>query len=237
MRHLSRKDIEAIAEKYVAAYMELPEVRETHVYRIEPELFLEKVLGLRLEYAHLSYDGSVLGMTSFEEVMVDVMDAEYREEHVLLDGRTVLVESELRDDNRLRGRKNFTLMHEGSHQIFKKLFPDDYGMTKGGSSPILCYRISGESTGRITDWEEWQANTLGPAILLPKDLIAKTMELFALGEKIECLNKIYRPQEYERFSAMADFLGSSKKALAIRMKRLGLIGKEYLDNPFDMILV
>lgn len=63
------------------------------------------------------------------------------------------------------------------------------------------------------------------------------MYLFGLGEKIEYLNKIYRPKEYERFSALADFLGCSKKALAIRMKQLGLIKKEYLDNPFDMIIV
>ena len=60
---------------------------------------------------------------------------------------------------------------------------------------------------------------------------------FGLGEKIDCLNKIYRPQEYERFSALADFLGSSRKALAIRMKQLGLVKKEYLDNPFDMISI
>ena len=40
---------------------------------------------------------------------------------------------------------------------------------------------------------------------------------------------------YKRFEALADFLGCSKKALAIRMKQLGLLKKEYLDNPFDII--
>lgn len=29
----------------------------------------------------------------------------------------------------------------------------------------------------------------------------------------------------------------SKKALAIRMKQLGLLKKEYLDNPFDLVTV
>lgn len=37
------------------------------------------------------------------------------------------------------------------------------------------------------------------------------------------------------FNDLADFLGCSKKALAIRMKQLGLLKKEYLDNPFDII--
>lgn len=119
MKHLSRLDIEAIAEKYITAYMELPEVQDMQIYRIEPELFLERVLGLKIDYAHLSYDGSLLGMTSFVEVMVDVMTADFEEEHILLDGSTVLVESDLRDDNKRKGRRNFTLMHEGSHQILR----------------------------------------------------------------------------------------------------------------------
>ena len=82
-----------------------------------------------------------------------------------------------------------------------------------------------------------QANTLGAAILLPENLIKQGMYLFSLGEKIECLNKIYYPSVYKRFDALADFLGCSKKALAIRMKQLGLLKKEYLDNPFDLVTV
>ena len=54
MKHLSRFDIEAIADKYVQAYMALPDVRNTQIYRIDPELLLEKVLGLNVEYQHLS---------------------------------------------------------------------------------------------------------------------------------------------------------------------------------------
>ena len=137
-------------------------------------------------------------------------------------------------DNKLRGRKNFTLMHEGSHQIFKMLFPNDYGVTQK-SSGVHYYKVNSERNKPISDWEEWQANTLGAAILLPGNLIKQGMFLFNLGDKIECLNKIYSPEVYKRFEALADFLGCSKKALAIRMKQLGLLKKEYLDNPFDII--
>lgn len=62
MKRLSRFDIEVIADKYVQAYMALPDVRNTQIYRIDPELLLEKVLGLNVEYQHLSYDGSILGI-------------------------------------------------------------------------------------------------------------------------------------------------------------------------------
>ena len=127
MKHLSRYDIKAIAGKYVQAYMALPDVRNTQIYRIDPELLLEKVLGLNVEYQHLSYDGSILGMTTFMELGVQVFEDNDSEAFFFLDGKTVLVEKELNYDSKLKGRKNFTLMHEGSHQIFKMLFPNDYG--------------------------------------------------------------------------------------------------------------
>ena len=61
MKHLSRFDIEAIADKYVQAYMALPDVHNTKIYRVTG--FPWKVR-LNVEYQHLSYDGSIR-MTSF----------------------------------------------------------------------------------------------------------------------------------------------------------------------------
>lgn len=184
MKHLSRFDIEAIADKYVQAYMALPDVRNTQIYRIDPELLLEKVLGLNVEYQHLSYDGSILGMTSFTEMGVQVFEDDDNEAFFFLDGKTVLVEKDLNFDSKLKGRKNFTLMHEGSHQIFKMLFPNDYGVTQK-SAGVHYYKANSERNKPISDWEEWQANTLGAAILLPENLIKQGMYLFSLGEKIE----------------------------------------------------
>ena len=181
MKHLSRFDIEAIADKYVQAYMALPDVRNTQIYRIDPELLLEKVLGLNVEYQHLSYDGSILGMTSFTEMGVQVFEDDDNEAFFFLDGKTVLVEKDLNFDSKLKGRKNFTLMHEGSHQIFKMLFPNDYGVTQK-SAGVHYYKANSERNKPISDWEEWQANTLGAAILLPKILILQGMYLFNLGE-------------------------------------------------------
>lgn len=96
LKHLSRFDIEAIADKYVQAYMALPDVRNTQIYRIDPELLLEKVLGLNVEYQHLSYDGSILGMTSFTEMGVQVFEDDDNEAFFFLDGKTVLVEKDLK---------------------------------------------------------------------------------------------------------------------------------------------
>lgn len=45
---------------------------------------------------------------------------------------------------------------------------------------------------------------------------------------------LYRPKEYKLFCEMAEFLGVSKQAMAIRMKRLDLLKKDYLQNPYAL---
>lgn len=235
MVRLSRNDIEQIAEMILVQYRKLPEVQKKKMYRVDPELLLTKVLGLNIEYGHLSIDGSILGLTSFEEVEVEVLDYTDMETFVSLDGKTVIIEEDLHNDSTQIGRFNFTLMHEGSHQIFNRLFPNEYGCKKSNASPVHYHTYNSEKNKPIKDWEEWQANTLAAAILLPKDLIEYGMFLFGLGKKIKCLNRITNFETYQKFSALADFLGASKSALAIRMKQLNLLEKEYLDNPLAIM--
>lgn len=142
MKHLSRIDIEVIAEKIIKAYRELPEVKNKKIYRIEPELLLTKLLGLKIEYQHLSLDGSILGMTSFQEIGVEVFDEADTDTFFFLDGKTVLIEKDLQQDSGQRGRFNFTTMHEGSHQIFKMLYPNDYGVRN--AEPVHFYKVNSE---------------------------------------------------------------------------------------------
>lgn len=236
MKRLSRNDIEMIGERVLNSYRKLPEVRDKQLYRIDPEILVEKVLGLNLDYRHLSLDGSVLGLTSFKEIGVEIFDFTDEECFYFLDGKTVLVERELKTDVTRRGRCNFTTAHEAAHQIFKMLFPKEYGAAAEGQ-PLHFYKAQSETRKPITNWEEWQANTLAAALLLPQDLVDYAMYLFSLPEKIKVLNKIYTPRVYEQFAGMAEFLGVSKTALAIRMKQLGRLEKEYLHNPYEFMSI
>jgi hypothetical protein len=65
--------------------------------------------------------------------------------------------------------------------------------------------------------------------------IGKTDNRKTVLKKIRCLNRTTDIRTYEKFSALAEFLGTSKSALAIRMKQLNLLDKEYLDNPFAIL--
>lgn len=232
MKYLSRNDIEGISRRVVSAYMKLPQFSGKPVYRIDPEILIKDLLGLNIAYHHLSEDCSILGVTAPATIGIKIFDNKDGEDYYFLDGKTVLIERDLRDDKMQKGRCNFTLVHEASHQIFKMLFPKEYGANVCNR---LHFCLSQSATKPIIDWEEWQTNVLTSYILLPEHIVKKAMLLFSLGERIGVLNRIYSPTIYSRFSDMASFLGVSKKALSIRLSQLNLIENNYFDNPYSFI--
>ena len=87
------------------------------------------------------------------------------------------------------------------------------------------------------NWEEWRVNTLAAAILIPKELLIEQMHAAGLGENLRLLNKIFAPKEYEKFAAVAEAMGVSKSALAIRMKQLHLLDRDDLKDPYALVRV
>ena len=71
MKRLTRNYIEGMANSILKDYYALPEFMGKEIYRVEPDILLQRVLNLNIEYAHLSSDESVLGLTSFDE-MTDI---------------------------------------------------------------------------------------------------------------------------------------------------------------------
>ena len=235
MKRLSRRDLELIASGIVLTYRGLPYVKGSELFRIDPELVNKDLLGLTVGYEHLSLDGQTLGLTSFQEMGVEVYDGCNEPFTYVLDGKTILVEKDLRDDMSKAGRKNFSLMHEGAHQILKMLYPLDYGAEQTSAPPLHYYKVKDERFRHSLDWEEWQANTLAAAILMPEELLCRALYMFGLGERIDILNRLYRKREYDQFCNLAQFLGVSKQALAVRLKQLGRLRCAQLDNPHQIL--
>jgi hypothetical protein len=234
LKRLSKVQIENIAKRIIEKYKELPENQGVDVYRIEPELLLTKLFGINIEHANLSLDGSILGLTAFEDYELEVYDDCDEVYYLCLDGKTVVIDKTLKYNVKQKGRYNFTLMHEGSHQILKMLYPSYYG-ANAPNEELQFYEPGSELNKPIVDWEEWQANALASALLLPEEIVRYGMFLFGLSEKVYILNPMTNYNEFRSFEALAEFLGVSKKALAIRMKQLGLLEKEYLDRPNKII--
>ena len=234
MKRLSRKDLELLGNRVTKAYMELPENKGRQIFRIEPELLCEQLIGLKIDYRHLSADGSILGLTAFEGVGIDLPWDDADDGVYYLDGKTVLIESDLRDSIEQSGRKNFTIAHEASHQILKMVYPREYG-TRPHAQPLHFCRANSIRKRPISDWEEWQSNTLASFVLLPRFLVEQAMALFAVGSGIKILNRLFYKEDYDKFVCMSELLGCSKAALAIRMKQMGCIGQDYLDNPYRLL--
>lgn len=222
--YLSRNDIEQIAKRVIETYKSVAVPQKHLCYVVDP-VELAGVLGLQVDFQYLTRDGSVLGLTTPQEALIPVLDMDSTPFLYHLDGRTVLVEQRLDNLPRFRGRRNFTIAHEIAHQILYRLFPDAYGMQRG----TLCdYRRSSKPRKQITDWTEWQADSLGAAILLPEDAVQEGMFIFGLGEHMNVLSKKYSPNKFESFCRMADFLGASRTTLSFRMEQLGLLERNLL---------
>ena len=226
-RYLTYDDLDAIAGRVFRAYSRLPKVQAAgQLLYVDPALLLKSLLGLTIEFRHLSVDGTTLGITAYDEIGVEICD---EEDLFFFDGKTVLIEKDLQADDQA-GRRNFTIVHEGCHHVLKMLFPNDYA---GGANArrVLRYRDTRGSRTR----EEWQVDRLTSSILMPRELVEQAMFLTGQNGRIDMLNAVWRPKEYERFCNMCYLLGVSKQALSIRMMRLGLLGKEHLRHPNEIL--
>ena len=231
MRMLSRKFIEAIGDRVFAAYKKLPDVQGSPICRVDPELLATKLLGLKVAYQRLSLDESILGITSSDAVDYWVYDEQDDPVPFRLDGATILVEKALARNARKMGRCHFTLAHEISHQIYKLLYPQEYGAPLAQPG-LLFYRPDSGSKGKMKDWTEWQADTLASAILMRQELVLETLRRVRLPNGIGRLNPVWNHRDYLRFSDAAELLGVSQDALALRLKRMGLFGADERKNPY-----
>lgn len=231
MPRLSRKSIEVIAKRIVTAYKKLLSLQGQQPNMVQPEILAHDLLGLTIEYHTLSRNGGILGMTACGEVDIRIYDDPKHPEFFHLDGRTLLIDSDLVKEGANKGRYHFTLTHETCHQIFKMLFPREYATPFRLRQIHYCTDTLAESSDY---WEEWRTNALASAVLMPEDMVQSNMLAFGLGQKIPMLNQVYAAEDYGRFSDMANYMGVSKQALAIRLKGLGLLDHDYLQDPYAL---
>lgn len=223
-RYLSRIDLEHLSVPLVAQYYRAYPPTHGLPQPVDPVKLSETVMGLHVSYLPLCSDGSVLGIACFRETELQI-NAGTEKHSVLLTAQDIVIDESLRCEEQI-GRHNFTAAHELSHHLLVRRFPADYPELLNYRTHIL-YRRSRQTK----NWVEWQADTLGAAVLMPQDTLRKCMEVFGLGQWLDMLSSVCRPTEYKAFCGIAAYLGVSKKALAIRMKQLGFLGKDYLENP------
>lgn len=220
--HLSRRELEQIAQPIIEQYKQKYVPLRHLCYRVNPTELAE-LFGYKVEYAYLTQDGSILGQTASVPLWTTVINIALGETYYHLDGKTILVEKRLLCNPQAEGCKNFTIAHELAHLILNQR----YRATREPQYRHNCFNR--EIVKRnASDWNEWQADALAAALLLPLDALDEAMFLFGLGGKMKVLSRKYSRKRYELFCEMAQFLGVSKTTLAYRMEQLGLLERNCL---------
>lgn len=195
MAYLSRADLDRFAEQILQDFVRSEYPKGHLCYNVDPTK-LAQFYGYNIVYVTITRDGSILGQTSIGKMWTPIIDQDGNDILYYLDGKTILIDKRLANDPRCSGRRNFTIAHELAHQFINRAYPKVYGP----QCRILCdYRRSVKSNKKITNWREWQADTLAAALLLPKEAIEEAMFVFGLGTKIKVLSKKYSEYKYDRF--------------------------------------
>ena len=221
---LSYKDINSIANKIITRY---EDTIGRKIDRVDIDDLLEKLYGISVDFYMLSKSSDILGLASPRDMTVRVWQNE-EPVYVQIGMNLVLVDTSLLDHRKI-GRRNFTVAHEGAHQILFRMETN-----KEQLRLRKLYKNNGERRLLTQeDWEEWQANTLASCLLLP-ELQVKRMFWLLFSEPYVNIVQPGKSNTYLPFVAMADFFGVSKEALAIRLRQLKLIGVYKPENALDV---
>ena len=131
-------------------------------------------------------------------------------------------------------RRRFILSHEAGHVIANRINPDD---------PACFHHCANRERKRYTIQDlkdrysisEWQANTIGASLLMPRSIMKSALKLFNGGRRLQIYGEsIFHPREKAILDKMAKSLQVSHTALVIRLKELDMLTKhdvsEYIQK-------
>lgn len=196
-------------------------------------------LGLNVSYTRLSPDGSLCGLTAYTDTgyqireMGVVRNIPLKRNQVLLDSSFIMSgRAEISSS-----RRRFTLAHECAHQILFQLETD--------VQKTACIKQYSERTAYSLrdlktreDWNEWQANVLGSAILMPQREVDRFMRNRIGGRKLKNYGGIFSNSDKVTLLMLCHTFDVSKSSAVIRLKSLGYVEdhprSEY-DDPLEVL--
>ena len=192
--------------------------------------FAKEYLGMNVSFARLSSDGSICGLTAYAdtEYITEEMGVKrvipLRKNQILMDASF----SQPGQVYKLCGKRRFTLAHECAHQI---LFQMESETVRSSCTQKYSARTAYSLRDLKTreDWNEWQANVLGAAILMPQKEIDLAMWYFAGGKKLINYEGVFAYRDKLSLTMLCQQLAVSKSAAVIRLRQLGYIE----DRPYQ----
>lgn len=176
---VSNKELDLIGERMV---IDFDPSLLLNPHPVDIDRFIEKHLGLHLDYMYLSHCGVYLGTMVFQTTdhLPVYIPEENRAEYAHVDAGTVIIDSSL-EMKEQEHRYRFTAGHEGSHGILHpSYFLNSIGSERRDETGIYVRCRADFRTCRqnslllpMTDDErvEQQANRLSAAILMPQNSV------------------------------------------------------------------
>lgn len=200
--------------------------------------FAEDFLGLSVSFAKLSADGSICGLTAYADTEYEIEETGIRRTIPLKQNQVLLDESFIQPDQvkQFCGKRRFTLAHECAHQILYQYESDEVKAAfRRKYAARSFYSLRDLKTRE--DWNEWQANALGAAILMPQEEIDLAMWYFASGKKLVSYEGRFSHSDKMALSMLCSQLGVSRSAAVIRLKQLGYLEERPSTEYCDLLEV
>ena len=235
---LSRKDCDNLGEVVLQEYMPLALERPRSV---DITCLATECLYLDIKDRYITLDGSVLGAIAFGDTRFVGYGPDHEQETIELPEGTILIDYSLLGQEK-KGRRRYTLAHECSHWICHRTYHSSanriYEFRKNGPGRMIACRTENIEVKRTadsyknftdSDWEEWQADSLAAAILMPRRTFAEGFRdaMRHVGVRQNYLIKgddEFVEREVIRY--LMKVFEVSYTATEIRLKNLGLM-REY----------
>lgn len=186
--------------------------------------FAHDYLGLDVDYYPLSKDGHLCGLTAYADTEI-LLEINGQIQKIPLKQNQVILDSGFLEDGHVKascGKRRFTLAHECAHQILYQL--DHDSVNEDSSQMYSCRTIyTPRELKTREDWNEWQANALGSAILMPYEDLVAALEKYRLRYPLKAYAGHFPYLDRMALDTLCRLFGTSRTAMAIRLEHLGLL--------------
>lgn len=222
MPFIDKLDFDAEAEKFLSKYCS--EALRTPMPIPIWDIAKKKMSLDIIQTESLSPDGSVQGAIAFTKGIIDIYDWS-SQEYIGYEVKkgTVFLDADILND----GRQNNTLAHECFHWYkHRSYFVYQCSHNEGVDFAFRCDKRTLEHERDGSKWSdeekmEWQARTIAPKILMPKNMTIQKIEELYKEALYGSMSDNRFPVTRAVIDKLATFFRVSKQSAAIRMQELG----------------
>lgn len=233
--YMSRAELEEISEGLITAYAN--KYSNRIIQSMDIEHFITEFLKLKIEYTSFAEDdaGRIGFLADGKTPLLihqngKIVSFVFLQDTIVLD-KFLLSEKE-------QGRRRFTMAHEASHHILNKM----YAMPSAGKFHTEYDNersYSKEELAQMFASVEWQADTMGASLLMPKRVVENALAKYNRSNPIKVYgDNTLTAKDKSVIRRMANYIGASYTALYIRLKDMGLFEYhsilEYISNELNL---